>query len=88
MRANLISKLARSNLVNLLLGVWIEILKKTSIERGPIIVFIDIENNWRTIIENYRLAWKLLLDKNEAIYLTRHVIKYRMIDEILYKRSI
>lgn len=88
MRANLISKLARSNLVNLLLGVWIEILKKTSIERGLITAFIDIENNWRTIIENYRLTWKLLLDKNEAIYLTRHVIKYRMIDEILYKRSI
>jgi hypothetical protein len=56
MRANLISKLARSNLVNLLLGVWIEILKKTSIERGPITAFIDIENNWRTIIENYQLT--------------------------------
>jgi hypothetical protein len=56
MRANLISKLARSNLVNLLLGVWIEILKKTSIERGLITAFIDIENNWRTIIENYRLT--------------------------------
>jgi hypothetical protein len=34
--------LVNSNLDNLLLEVWIEILEKLSIKKGSIIVFVDI----------------------------------------------
>jgi hypothetical protein len=41
-RENLLFKLVNSNLDNLLLEVWIEILEKLSIKKGSIIVFVDI----------------------------------------------
>jgi hypothetical protein len=64
--ADLLSKLASSNLVDLSHEVWIEVLEKPSIEEGPIIAFVDTDDDWRTTIKDYSHTGELLPDRNEV----------------------
>lgn len=55
-KADILSKLASSNSIELYLDVWIKILEKLSIEEGLVANPINTENNWRTPFKDYLLT--------------------------------
>ena len=67
-RADLLSKLASSNLIELFLDVLIEKLKKPNIKDGLMSTIVDTKNNWRSPFKYYLLTRKLLLDRNKTIH--------------------
>lgn len=75
-KADLLSKVASSNLV--------EILEKPSI-KWLIVVPVDIVEDLRTLFIDYLLSGELSLDRNEVVSLIRRAIKYCLVDEVLYK---
>jgi hypothetical protein len=75
-KADLLSKVASSNLV--------EILEKPSI-KWLIVVPVDIVEDLRTPFIDYLLSGELSLDRNEVVSLIKRAIKYCLVDEVLYK---
>jgi len=62
-------------------------LENPSIE-GLMAVPINMKEDWRTSFREYLLTTELPLERNEVIHLTRRAIKYCLVDEVLYRRSV
>ncbi|GJR16193.1 reverse transcriptase domain-containing protein [Tanacetum coccineum] len=87
-KADALRKIASTSFAHLTKQVWVEELKKKSINEAEVLEVVEEEGDtWMTPIYNYLTKEKLPAEKEKARVVRCKSGRYALINEILYKKS-